>query len=273
MTARSALALSTALAVGVLAAPAAIADDATDTGRIVAGGEATWGIKESFMNYLTGKFAGGQVKVDEGASFNDSTKEFTFSVDAEDSTVAADGTGEIALDGAIDLKAHNGLGPAGGWGLDVVYDDFTVIVDGVDAQLTADYRVAGADPADQTQAMLLEADDAVLATFTLATPIDPAQDSFELVDASTFAGAGVEESLINYGAGSQLAPIDLALSFADVPVIEGPAEDKPADEDKPSESNPGDKPAGDKPALSSGGLFGGILNALKSFFAALGLKF
>lgn len=197
---------ATALASGLaFAVPAAaLAEDPPVPG--ITGGSFTWGINANFLGYLASPAAGAQLTGTDGAEYAD--REFTFPVAAADSAIDAAGTAHIALDGGIDLKAHEGKGPDGGWGLDLSYDNLSLTVVGTAATLTGDYDVSDG---------LRSGDDVDLVTFTLAEPIDPATGEFTVTDVSTAAAQGVTDSLGHYPVGTDMAPADLSLSFAAEP--------------------------------------------------------
>lgn len=91
----------------------------------------TWSLKDSFIRYVTGAFAGGSVEVTGGPSFNGST----FSWEgAEGEFTGANGT--ISYPGTIHFTAHKGE-------LDITYANLKLVINGNQGTLVADVKSKG----------------------------------------------------------------------------------------------------------------------------------
>lgn len=211
-TRRISMITATAIASSVLVIPAVAAtDDAVVANGVIDAGTFAWGLDASFTGHLPSEMAGGQVAGTGGATFADG--DFLFPVNAEGATTDAAGNAVIALDGGIDLKAYEGQGPDGSWGLDLQYDDPVLEITGTSATLRGDCDLSG-PRAGGTQPPEGETGDGIpLITFTLAEVIDPADGAFHAAEVSTLAAQGVADSLGRYAVGTEMAPASLDLDF------------------------------------------------------------
>lgn len=125
---------------GMTLATASAADAADATSSTVAAASAThvasnaqltWSLKDSFIRYVTGAFAGGSVEVTDGPSFNGST--FSWQ-GAEGEFTGANGT--ISYPGTIHVTAHKGQ-------LDITYANLKLVVNGNQGTLVADVKSKG----------------------------------------------------------------------------------------------------------------------------------
>ncbi|MTV27985.1 hypothetical protein FTX61_21640, partial [Nitriliruptoraceae bacterium ZYF776] len=107
-----------------LAAPVTLLPDAVT-------GDATWGVKASFRNYVTGPIAHGTITVSEGAVRNDDGT-FGFGDGAGVSDPVA-GTLDVAFGGRVRFDGHGGL-------LQLELADPRIVVDADGARLIADAR-------------------------------------------------------------------------------------------------------------------------------------
>ena len=86
----------------VAAAPAAMADEAPVS---LDGGSATWGVKQSFRNYIGGPIAGGEITASDGAGVND---DGTFDFPTVDGSVSKeDASGEVSFGGRVVFAGHD----------------------------------------------------------------------------------------------------------------------------------------------------------------------
>lgn len=128
--------VASVLAGAVVAPQAQAAEDAGACKALITDGTFDWAIKESFQNYLVGKIAKGKMELDEGVKRSDSTKVFTFPVNAAKSKLEGKSSATIALDGKVHFTGHDhGTGPM----LDMTLYDLKVEVIGDTLTLYTDY--------------------------------------------------------------------------------------------------------------------------------------
>lgn len=128
--------VASVLAGSVVAPQAQAAEDAGACKGLITDGTFDWAIKESFQNYLVGKIAKGKMELDEGVKRSDSTKVFTFPVNAAKSKLEGKSSATIALDGKVHFTGHDhGTGPM----LDMTLYDLKVEVIGDTLTLYTDY--------------------------------------------------------------------------------------------------------------------------------------
>lgn len=128
--------VASVLAGSVVAPQAQAAEDAGACKGLITDGTFDWAIKESFQNYLVGKIAKGKMELDEGVKRSDSTKVFTFPVNAAKSKLEGKSSATIALDGKVHFTGHDhGTGPI----LDMTLYDLKVEVIGDTLTLYTDY--------------------------------------------------------------------------------------------------------------------------------------
>ncbi|SQG63557.1 putative cell-surface hemin receptor [Corynebacterium renale] len=226
-----------ALAVSGLVAPAASAQTVNTV---------TWNIKGSFVRYLTG-FAKGHAQGQDPAKFNGSA--FELPIDLNDSYIDDNGNGVIDLNGGIELKGHKGLGPNGGWGLDLEYSDLKIEVKGTSAQLVGDYKVSGAGMGGNG-VVSDSGNDVHLLTFDLTAPIKRGE-AFNFAPAKTTVTEEFSKSMI--GAYKKGTTLDDGLISLNGTIDKAPA------------------PGGTTDNGSSGDLgVGGIIGIVVAIIAALG---
>ena len=128
--------MASVLAGAVVAPQAQAAENAGACKGLITDGTFDWAIKESFQNYLVGKIAKGKMELDEGVKRSDSTKVFTFPVNAAKSKLEGKSSATIALDGKVHFTGHDhGTGPI----LDMTLYDLKVEVIGDTLTLYTDY--------------------------------------------------------------------------------------------------------------------------------------
>lgn len=128
--------VASVLAGAVVAPQAQAAEDAGACKGLITDGTFDWAIKESFQNYLVGKIAKGKMELDEGVKRSDSTKVFTFPVNAAKSKLEGKSSATIVLDGKVHFTGHDhGTGPM----LDMTLYDLKVEVIGDTLTLYTDY--------------------------------------------------------------------------------------------------------------------------------------
>lgn len=201
---------ATFLAASILV-PAAHAEptDAPASTPVLSGvaGSVQWNFKDSFLNYLTGGFAGGQVTVSDGAGWTKG-QPFTFPIDTANSTIIDQDTAVLALDGEVNFTAHDGA-------LNITVSDFTLDIDGDSAELYVDHSSSpfsmGGEPSEPTVG-----DDVLFVTVTFPEAVDLSQP-LDLSGATVLAAEG-EGVLSNYGAGDGFSDLKLSSTpvFAEV---------------------------------------------------------
>jgi hypothetical protein len=128
--------VASVLAGAVVAPQAQAAENAGACKGLITDGTFDWAIKESFQNYLVGKIAKGKMELDEGVKRSDSTKVFTFPVNAAKSKLEGKSSATIALDGKVHFTGHDhGTGPI----LDMTLYDLKMEVIGDTLTLYTDY--------------------------------------------------------------------------------------------------------------------------------------
>ncbi|WP_372407117.1 HtaA domain-containing protein [Streptomyces luteireticuli] len=114
-------------------------------------GTLTWGVKESFRNYVTGPISGGKVQVADGAKQAKGNGAFTFS--------GGKGTYDLSqhavsttFKGSVRFLGHAKKG--GGWELDLKFADLKLVTKGKTGRITADVTSYGKTRNDVTVASL-----------------------------------------------------------------------------------------------------------------------
>ena len=230
----SAAALGASLTVA--AAPAAMADEAPVS---LDGGSATWGVKQSFRNYIGGPIAGGEITASDGAGVND---DGTFDFPTVDGSVSKeDASGEVSFGGRVVFAGHDyGQGAV----LEVHVADPRVEFDGdgsatVYADVTS-REFNGANP-DVPPGDLIEFGEVTVAELTGAELVVDGDDLAFTSEAGTLHADAVEAFAEFYGAGEAMDP----LSFTTTAVEGGepgdpgePAHDPKVTVSKTEELNP-----------------------------------
>ena len=187
-TTLTAVATATALAATSTLSPVATAEETAPV-PVVESGYVTWPFKSTFLNYIQGRIAKGTVDVSDGLEpvKDDKGKITTFNlpINADETSINADGVGTIDLKGAAHFLGHKGHGVNGGYGLDVKLWDFKVKLTEKEAIFTVDYLSKGVDT-DGTPFEDRTGDDIEFAKLPLKTPIKPVVN--ETVKAKTEEG-------------------------------------------------------------------------------------
>lgn len=197
--AAAAVLAATGTSVLMAAAPADAAPDLPITA-----GEATWGVKESFRNYVVGPIGKGQITVADGARSND---DGTFSFTAGKGNYDL-GTHSItaSFDGKVTFQAHKS-GDA--WSLDMSISQVRVTTD--NATKTGKV-IADVSSKDMASGETVLYDDVELGALNL-TGIAPETDNFGYTwlknIPATLTEAGAPAFGGFYAAGSALDPVTL----------------------------------------------------------------
>jgi len=186
-------------------------------------GSLTWGVKESFRDYIVGPIAKGGAVATSGASVTDGVFRFG---QAEGGTFsAANGRGTAAYAGTVRFTGHDGL-------LDLTLTDPVVDVTGAGtARLLVDATSKGLDGST------FDRDDVVFATLALGAPTTSADGAVTYRGArATLTADGSAAFAGFYPAGTTLDPVTFTVGAA--------AEEQPGDGDGGTIGNPGDGSTG-----------------------------
>ncbi|MDO4822335.1 MAG: HtaA domain-containing protein [Rothia sp. (in: high G+C Gram-positive bacteria)] len=204
LLATAALTLSGMTLVAASAADAADAPSSTvaaaSATHTASNAKLTWSLKDSFIRYVTGAFAGGSVEVTGGPSFNGST----FSWEgAEGEFTGAQGT--INYPGTIHFTAHHGA-------LDITYANLKLVINGNQGTLVADVKSKsynGSPDVDATGVSFATVDLAgvTFSNGTVSATNAPVTLTAEGADA--FAGF--------YKAGEVLSPLSFSADLTEKP--------------------------------------------------------
>lgn len=194
---------------GMTLATASVADAADATSSTVAAASAThvasnaqltWSLKDSFIRYVTGAFAGGSVEVTGGPSFNGST--FSWQ-GAEGEFTGANGT--ISYPGTIHVTAHKGQ-------LDITYANLKLVVNGNQGTLVADVKSKGYNGSPDVDATGVSFATVDLSGVTFSNGTVSATDApvtLTADGAAAFAGF--------YKAGETLSPLTFSATLTEKP--------------------------------------------------------
>lgn len=186
-------------------------------------GSLTWGVKESFRNYVTGSFSQGTITVQDGATENEDGT-FTF----------GPATGVNDMPGqAIDAATTGGVNFAVPiHGIDITLENLYVEMD-----LAAYTGTLFADVAYGTT----EADDVPIVDIDAGGQWTHVNGFMTLTDAPTALTAEAVPVFQNYAAGTAMDPITIAVETD----MANPIEDEPTDD--PTSGDPTDEPSSEDP--------------------------
>ena len=234
-----------------IAAPQAFAAE-----KSIKDGSMTWGIRDSWMSYLLHGAAHGRVETSAGVQLVGAKEQekLQFPLNAGASTIVED-QATLKFDGTARMIGHEYIKPDAG--LDMTMSDVTIKTQGTSGQILADMHVKGLNFKGGGRLDDMH-NDAVLATFTLDSPLTSAED-VNLQNVMTIHGKGSTDVFVpfspEYKEGEHAGPFDFVVNFEDKPASQ-PAdpskeEPKPAvpskEEPKPADPSQ-EKP---KPKLSS----------------------
>ena len=244
-----------------IAAPQAFAAE-----KSIKDGSMTWGIRDSWMSYLLHGAAHGRVETSAGVQLVGAKEQekLQFPLNAGASTIVED-QATLKFDGTARMIGHEYIKPDAG--LDMTMSDVTIKTQGTSGQILADMHVKGLNFKGGGRLDDMH-NDAVLATFTLDSPLTSAED-VNLQNVMTIHGKGSTDVFVpfspKYKEGEQAGPLDFVVNFEDKPAsqpadpskeepkpaVPSKEEPKPADPSKeePKPADPSqEKP---KPKLSS----------------------
>ncbi|WP_237241278.1 HtaA domain-containing protein, partial [Rothia nasimurium] len=190
----SPLAHATSEPTNSLAAASASATHVTNNATL------SWALKDSFIKYVTGAFAGGTITVTDGPTFNGSsfawegaTGEFT----------GANGT--INYPGTIHITAHKGA-------LDITYTNIKLVINGTSGTLVMDVKSKGYNGSpdiDSTAVNFATVDLSGIAFKAGTISANQAPTALTADGAAAFAGF--------YKAGDVLAPLTFSATLTEKP--------------------------------------------------------
>ena len=185
----TALAASAALAVSF--APSATAADAGD-------GTLTWGVKQSFRNYVGSPIAQGTITADSGATQTDSG-EFEFS--SGTGTVEEDGSAEVSFSGSVNFEGHHG-------DLDVTLTEPTL---SLDADGTGTLTVTHTTPDGTAEVTIADISEADLVVDGESATLEEAEAELTAEGTEVFSYNGSPF----YPEGEALDPVSADISLTD----------------------------------------------------------
>lgn len=193
------------LAVGV--SPAVGATTAATSSCEVTSADLSWGFKESFRSYISGRIANGEWAVADGAAYETPNFSWTGGTGTYD---PATGTGEITFAGGIHFTGHDGL-------LDTTIANPTVVVEGGVAELRLD--ITGVTMEDAMSGADVEPTTDAQVPFVEITLPEGAltEDGLSLTDAATAITAEGFEAFPNYETGTAFDPLTLEVAGECVP--------------------------------------------------------
>ncbi|MBR8740457.1 HtaA domain-containing protein [Nocardiopsis sp. MG754419] len=194
----------------VAAAPAALADEAPVS---LEGGSATWGVKESFRNYVGSPIADGGYETSDGATVND---DGTIDFPTVDGLVSKeDASGEVAFGGGVVFSGHDyGQGAV----LEVRLADPRVEFDGdgsatVFADVTS--REFGGTSPNTPPGELIAYGEVAVAELTGAALVVDGDDLSFTSAAGTLHADAVEPFAGFYNAGAPMDPLSFTTAAVD----------------------------------------------------------
>ncbi|MCD0442943.1 HtaA domain-containing protein [Glycomyces sp. A-F 0318] len=252
LAALAAVALGAGAVTGLAALPAQAQES---TQYPIVDGSITWGVKESFRNYITGPIAGGEITLGGGA-VEDGDGAYVFGGAAGVTDLGAQ-TYAAATTGSVHFYGHHGQ-------LDLLLENL---------EFTADHATfSGEIIADVTSLGTLT-EDVVVAEFDYSGVPSPwtNTDGFARLDdvPATLTAAGAEAFAGFYQAGSALDPVSIAIKTdMGSPGGEAPSTEEPSSEDPSSEEPGGEDPSGEPATVyevTGGGADWGVKESYRDY--------
>ncbi|MDK4252926.1 HtaA domain-containing protein [Corynebacterium propinquum] len=215
-------------------------------------GSMTWGIRDSWMSYLLHGAAHGEVVSSGGVQLvgEEGNEKLQFPLNPGASTIV-ENQATLKFDGTAQMIGHKYFEPAG---LDVTMNDVMIKTEGKSGQILADMHVKGLNFTGKGR-LDNKFDDAVLATFTLNSPLTSDQD-IDLKDIATIHGKGSTDVFVpfspKYKEGEQAGPVDFVVNFEEKPGSEPsePSKEQPQPADPSKEQPQPSEPSKEQPAPS-----------------------
>src|SRR5690625_764406 len=252
--------------------PAVEQDETATTSLAAESTTLTWGLKQSFLSYIQGPIAHGEISTDGGITFDGDV--FTFS-DGTGAGDSADGTALVAYPGTISFTGHAGL-------LDLTVSDLPLRIDTPsDGAIVATMVARSLETGEYETFAGID-----LAEVTLSGA-EVAEGDLQVSDApATFTEEGAAGFAGFYEAGTALDPVSAEITFTSTEedVTPPPPSDPevpttPDDPETPQNAgdpagggNAGGDPAGDDPAESGEAAAVCTANAVSDATLTWGLK-
>ena len=214
-----------------IAAPQAFAAE-----KSIKDGSMTWGIGDSWMSYLLHGAAHGRVEMSEGAQLVGAKEheKLQFPLNAGSSTIVED-QATLKFDGTARMIGHEYIKPDAG--LDMTMSDVTIKTQGTSGQILADMPVKGLNFKGGGRLDDMH-NDAVLATFTLASPLTTVED-IDLKNIATIHGKGSNDVFVpfspKYKEGEVAGPVDFVVNFEEEPATQPQPSEPSKEQPQPSE--------------------------------------
>ena len=234
-------------AVTLAAAPAAAAESAVSDATL------SWGVRESFRNYIESPVAHGQITT---AGVTDSGGVYGFSGGTGTADPEA-GTADVAFGGSVHFQGHETSEP-GVYVLDLLLEDVEIEVAGPDqVYLVADITSRPFESTTEPSEMVSRQDVPVAAVDASAVTITEELISAEGA-ATTLTAEGAEAFGGFYPAGDPMDPVSFSLPVAAPEEDEGAGEEEqPGEGEQPGEAEqPGEEEQpgeGEQPGEDDGG--------------------
>src|SRR5699024_3819937 len=252
--------------------PAVEQDETATTSLAAESTTLTWGLKQSFLSYIQGPIAHGEISTDGGITFDGDV--FTFS-DGTGAGDSADGTALVAYPGTISFTGHDGL-------LDLTVSDLRLRIDTPsDGAIVATMVSRSLETGEYETFTGID-----LAEVTLSGA-EVAEGDLQVSDApATLTEEGAAGFAGFYEAGTALDPVSAEITFTSTEedVTPPPPSDPqvpttPDDPETPQNAgdpagggNAGGDPAGDDPAESGEAAAVCTANAVSDATLTWGLK-
>jgi hypothetical protein len=211
---------------------------AEDSACVVTGGSLTWGVKESFRSYISGRIANGSWEPSEGATYE--TPDFQWS-GATGEIDPETGTGVVSFVGTVHFTGHDGV-------LDLTMANPTVEFEGDGkAALLLDTRST-----DATGELAIDAEQEWVGEIAVPEAVAPQNSELELTDMETIlTNSGAKAFAGFYEPGVDLDPISVSLQFEDCDVAAAPVGDDTTPGEDPAVADAGADAATDASPASS----------------------
>ncbi|WP_112140784.1 HtaA domain-containing protein [Glycomyces dulcitolivorans] len=240
----AAIALGAGAVVGLASLPAQAQELAKYP---IVDGQVTWGIKESFRNYVTGPIAGGAIEAVDGAVVNDDGT-FTFKPVTGVSDLPNQAT-ETTAPGGVHFTGHHGE-------LDLTIEDVETVSD------TVSYT--GAIYADVTSGDEVFEDvhfaDFEVGSWTWVNGYSTLTDA-----PVTLTADGAEAFAGFYKEGDALDPITIAVKTDMTDPIDDPTEEEPSSEDPTSDDPATEEPGGTVYDVTGGDADWGVKESFREY--------
>lgn len=185
----------------LIAAPEATAQAASN--RTVQSGQMQWSIRDSFMKYIMGPVAKGEVQTSGGITLANGV----FTIPVANSNITGANAGTIAFDGGIRFYGHKGT-------LDIKLTNMKLVINGTSGEIRVDYESRENTGVPGNIGPLFTGKEAVLATVAFSAAPDFSQDTVTLTGDTKVSTEGASKVFADfYPAGEPLSPLNLSLKM------------------------------------------------------------